>query len=143
MHYKVWFYELCAVEEILRGKSCFAVFFFLTIAVQKGWVNTSRCTSALRQARPPHRSTMYSWHRTYGICDALPISTSPTQIATLTSPQTTQKGLAMFLIGILFLGLWIAGEATAKTMGGFIHVLLILSLTVLVSQMIRGQRDSR
>lgn len=49
----------------------------------------------------------------------------------------------MFLIGILFLGLWIAGEATAKTMGGFIHVLLILSLTVLVSQMIRGQRDSR
>jgi hypothetical protein len=92
---------------------------------------------------PPHGSTMHSWHRTYGICDALPISTSPTQIATLTSPQTTQKGLAMFLIGILFLGLWIAGEATAKTMGGFIHVLLILSLTVLVSQMIRGQRDSR
>jgi hypothetical protein len=49
----------------------------------------------------------------------------------------------MFLIGILFLGLWIAGEATAYTLGGFIHVLLVLSLTVLVSQMIRGNRGSR
>jgi hypothetical protein len=49
----------------------------------------------------------------------------------------------MFFIGILFLGLWIAGEATAKTLGGFIHVLLILSLTTLVSQMIRGRRGSR
>jgi hypothetical protein len=49
----------------------------------------------------------------------------------------------MFLIGILFLGLWIAGEATAYTLGGFIHVLLVLSLTVLVGQMIRGNRGSR
>lgn len=49
----------------------------------------------------------------------------------------------MFLIGILFLGLWIAGEATANTLGGFIHVLLVLSVTVLVSQMIRGHRGSR
>jgi len=49
----------------------------------------------------------------------------------------------MSLIGILFLGLWIAGEATANTLGGFIHVLLVLSLTVLVSQMIRGQHGSR
>jgi len=47
------------------------------------------------------------------------------------------------LIGILFLGLWIAGEATANTLGGFIHVLLVLSLTVLVSHMIRGQQGSR
>ena len=49
----------------------------------------------------------------------------------------------MSLIGILFLGLWIAGEATANTLGGFIHVLLVLSLTVLVSHMIRSQQGSR
>ncbi len=49
----------------------------------------------------------------------------------------------MFLIGILFLGLWIAGEATAHTLGGFIHVLLILSCTALLSQMIGSHRGSR
>jgi hypothetical protein len=49
----------------------------------------------------------------------------------------------MFLLGILFLGLWIAGEATAYTLGGFIHVLLVLSLVTLLSQMIRSQRGSR
>ena len=49
----------------------------------------------------------------------------------------------MFLLGILFLGLWIAGEATANTLGGFIHVLLVLSLMVVLSQMIRSRRDSR
>jgi hypothetical protein len=54
-----------------------------------------------------------------------------------------QKGLVMFLLGILFLGLWIAGEATANTLGGFIHVLLVLSLMVILSQLIRSQRGSR
>ncbi len=49
----------------------------------------------------------------------------------------------MFLLGILFLGLWIAGEATANTLGGFIHVLLVLSVMVVLSQMIRSRRDSR
>ena len=49
----------------------------------------------------------------------------------------------MFVIGILFLGLWIAGEATAYTLGGFIHVLLVLSIMVILSQMIRGHRGSR
>jgi hypothetical protein len=49
----------------------------------------------------------------------------------------------MFLIGILFLGLWIAGEATANTLGGFIHVLLVLSLMAILSQMIRSHRGSR
>ncbi len=49
----------------------------------------------------------------------------------------------MFLLGILFLGLWIAGEATANTLGGFIHVLLVLSFMVILSQMIRDRRGSR
>ena len=49
----------------------------------------------------------------------------------------------MFLLGILFLGLWIAGEATAYTLGGFIHVLLVLSVMVILSQLIRGHRGSR
>jgi hypothetical protein len=49
----------------------------------------------------------------------------------------------MFVVGILLLGLWITGEVTAHTLGGFIHVLLVLSFTVLLSQLIRGHRGSQ
>jgi hypothetical protein len=49
----------------------------------------------------------------------------------------------MMLIGVFFLVLWIAGLATSYTMGGFIHVLLVLSIIVLLSRMIRGNLPSR
>ncbi|HZE28118.1 MAG TPA: lmo0937 family membrane protein [Terriglobales bacterium] len=49
----------------------------------------------------------------------------------------------MVWIGVFFLGLWIAGEAMSYTLGGFIHVLLVLSIMVILSQMIRGNRGSR
>lgn len=49
----------------------------------------------------------------------------------------------MLLIGLLFLGLWIAGLATAHTMGGFIHVLLVLAIVAFVSRMITANRSSR
>ena len=49
----------------------------------------------------------------------------------------------MFLIGVFFLGLWITGLATSETMGGFIHVLLVLSIMALLSRMIRGGNSSR
>jgi hypothetical protein len=49
----------------------------------------------------------------------------------------------MLWIGLLFLGLWIAGMVTSYTMGGFIHVLLVLAIMVLLSRMIRGNRSSR
>lgn len=49
----------------------------------------------------------------------------------------------MFLIGVVFLGLWIAGLATSYTLGGFIHVLLILSIVVGINAVIRGNRNSK
>jgi hypothetical protein len=49
----------------------------------------------------------------------------------------------MFLVAVLFLGLWIAGLVTSYTMGGFIHVLLILGIILMFSRMIRNHRPSR
>jgi len=49
----------------------------------------------------------------------------------------------MLLIAVVFLGLWVAGLATSYTMGGFIHVLLVLAITVVFSHFIRGSRPSR
>jgi ABC-type uncharacterized transport system permease subunit len=44
----------------------------------------------------------------------------------------------MILLAVLFFGLWIAGLVTSYTMGGFVHVLLILGLVVLINGMIRS-----
>jgi Family of unknown function (DUF5670) len=49
----------------------------------------------------------------------------------------------MTLLAVLFLGLWITGLATSYTMGGFIHVLLILGIVVLINGMIRGTHTSK
>jgi len=49
----------------------------------------------------------------------------------------------MLLIAVVFLGLWVAGLATSYTMGGFIHVLLVLAITVVFSHFIRRSRPSR
>jgi Family of unknown function (DUF5670) len=49
----------------------------------------------------------------------------------------------MFLVALLFVGLWIAGLATSYTMGGFIHVLLILGIILMFSRMIRNSHSSR
>jgi hypothetical protein len=49
----------------------------------------------------------------------------------------------MTLLAVLFLGLWITGVATSNTMGGFIHVLLILGIVVFVNGMIRGNKTSK
>jgi uncharacterized protein DUF5670 len=49
----------------------------------------------------------------------------------------------MSLIAVFLLGLWIAGLITSYTMGGFIHVLLVLSLVALFSKFITANRSSR
>lgn len=49
----------------------------------------------------------------------------------------------MLFIGIFFLGLWITGLATSHTMGGFIHVLLVLAIMALASNLIRGSHSRR
>ena len=49
----------------------------------------------------------------------------------------------MVVVGVFFLGLWITGLATSHTMGGFIHVLLVLSIMALLSSVIRGNNSRR
>jgi hypothetical protein len=57
--------------------------------------------------------------------------------------STHERNFRMLIVAIMFLGLWIAGLATSYTMGGFIHVLLVLAITVMFSHFIRGSRPSR
>ncbi|HEV8119975.1 MAG TPA: lmo0937 family membrane protein [Candidatus Polarisedimenticolia bacterium] len=41
---------------------------------------------------------------------------------------------------VLFVILWLAGLLTSYTMGGLIHVLLVLAIVTLVFRVMRGRR---
>ncbi|HUB78965.1 MAG TPA: lmo0937 family membrane protein [Bryobacteraceae bacterium] len=48
----------------------------------------------------------------------------------------------MIWLAIILMALWFLGVATTYTLGGFIHILLVLSLAVLLIQFTMGQREA-
>jgi uncharacterized protein DUF5670 len=49
----------------------------------------------------------------------------------------------MIFMGVILFALWITGMATSHTMGGFIHVLLILAMVALMSRMLRSNTSMK
>lgn len=49
----------------------------------------------------------------------------------------------MLFLGILLLVLWVVGLVTSYTMGGFIHVLLVLAVIILLSRAIHSGGSRR
>ena len=41
-------------------------------------------------------------------------------------------------IAVILIGLWLLGIVTATTMGGFIHVLLVIAIVVVLLRVIKG-----
>ena len=51
------------------------------------------------------------------------------------------KGVIMiWTIAVILLVLWVLGLVTSTTMGGFIHVLLVLAVIVVLVRVIQGRR---
>jgi len=46
----------------------------------------------------------------------------------------------LWTIFVILLVLWLLGVVSSYTMGGFIHILLVLALIALVFQLIAGRR---
>lgn len=46
----------------------------------------------------------------------------------------------LLTIGIILLVLWLLGIVTSYTMGGFIHVLLVIAVVVILVRIIRGDK---
>lgn len=46
----------------------------------------------------------------------------------------------LWTIAVVLVVLWLLGMVSAYTMGGFIHVLLVMALVVVVIQLIQGRR---
>ena len=46
----------------------------------------------------------------------------------------------LYTIAVVFLLLWLLGLITSYTMGGFVHVLLVVALVVVLVRLIQGRR---
>ncbi len=46
----------------------------------------------------------------------------------------------LYTIAVILLVLWILGLVTSYTMGGFIHVLLVIAVIMILLRVIQGQR---
>ena len=46
----------------------------------------------------------------------------------------------LWTIFVILLVMWLLGLVTSYTLGGFIHILLVVALAVLVIQLISGRR---
>ncbi len=47
----------------------------------------------------------------------------------------------LWTIFVLLVVLWMLGLVTSYTLGGFIHIFLVIALVVLVFQLIQGRRS--
>ena len=46
----------------------------------------------------------------------------------------------LWVIAVVFLALWVFGLVSSHTMGGFIHILLVIAVVVVLVRIIRGRR---
>jgi hypothetical protein len=46
----------------------------------------------------------------------------------------------LWTIAVVFLLLWLLGLITSHTMGGFIHILIVVAVVMLLVRLIRGPR---
>jgi hypothetical protein len=46
----------------------------------------------------------------------------------------------LWTIAVVLIGLWLLGLMTSYTMGGFIHVLLVIAIIVTLLRVIQGRR---
>jgi hypothetical protein len=51
-----------------------------------------------------------------------------------------EEEIMLWTIFVILLVLWLLGLVTSYTLGGFIHILLVLALIVLVFRIIEGRR---
>lgn len=50
------------------------------------------------------------------------------------------KELMLWTIFVILLVLWLLGLVSSYTMGGFIHILLVIAVVILIINLIQGRR---
>jgi hypothetical protein len=54
--------------------------------------------------------------------------------------QPKAKNIMIYTIAIILLVLWLLGLVTSATMGGFIHILLVIAIVLVLASFISGRR---
>jgi hypothetical protein len=54
--------------------------------------------------------------------------------------QTDWEAGMLWTIFVILLVLWLLGMVTSYTMGGFIHILLVVALAIVLIRVIQGRR---
>jgi hypothetical protein len=58
----------------------------------------------------------------------------------LLNPRKERKAVMLYTIAVILLILWLAGLLTSYTMGGVIHVLLVIAIVVILVRVISGRK---
>ena len=58
-------------------------------------------------------------------------------VALTSQPESTNM---LYTIAVILVILWLLGMVTATTMGGFVHVLLVIAVIVVLFQVISGRK---
>ena len=56
------------------------------------------------------------------------------------SPKKKGRIVMLYTIALILIILWLLGLVTSYTMGGFIHVLLVIAVVVVLLRVISGRR---
>jgi tryptophan-rich sensory protein len=56
------------------------------------------------------------------------------------SRQTNRTKIMLYTIAVILLVLWALGLVTGNTIGGFIHVLLVVAIVMVLVNLISGRR---
>jgi hypothetical protein len=51
-----------------------------------------------------------------------------------------KENIMLWTIAVILLVLWVLGLVSAYTLGGFIHVLLVLAIIIIIVQVVQGRR---
>jgi uncharacterized protein DUF5670 len=54
--------------------------------------------------------------------------------------ESSRRLTMLWTIFVILLVLWLLGVVSSYTLGGFIHILLVIALVVLVIQLVTGRR---
>lgn len=46
----------------------------------------------------------------------------------------------LYIVAVIFVVLWLLGMISSYTMGGFVHVLLVIAIVVVLVRVIQGRR---
>ncbi|SRR6266498_3918984 len=84
-----------------------------------------------------------SWAKTFDLCQPLPAeSQSNFDVAGIIparKPKSEEPNM-LWTLFVILLVLWLLGVVSSYTLGGFIHILLVLAVVALVFQLLSGRR---